>query len=223
MQLFRTESRTWENRRELWGRPTYDLVKESIRRCMDVASFRAGLEWCPDREILFFPSGANPQRNISYRKVDGTKSRVAVTGKKQFGYGERAEPYHYQLAPIFRVGRDSEGLWWITTRIYVRVTDVNGTPFQGKKITSRRKDVAKSWWNQHWLARTLGVMQSLASDDGLITIGARGGRVQISTKPMTWECPVSIDAAAVERIGDFQAEMAALRFRDGEEGEDADG
>jgi hypothetical protein len=48
----------------------------------------------------------------------------------------------------------------------------------------------------------------------------------VSTKPLEWACPISIDLDALERVGDFQEEMAALRYaadEDDEESDDAEG
>jgi len=39
----------------------------------------------------------------------------------------------------------------------------------------------------------------------------------VSTQPMDWECPVSIDVEAVDRIGDFQEEMVKLSRMDFEQ------
>jgi len=97
-------------------------------------------------------------------------------------------------------------------RIYVRVTDLDGTPYEKKAITRRRKNVARSWWNKEWFARTLGLMQSLETTDGMIEIGSGKYQVAVGTSPMTWECPVAIDYEALQRVGDFQEEMAALRY-----------
>lgn len=220
-QLKRGGEWSWTDCMEIQGKRSYDVVKELLRRCLEVACHDAGLKWCHDRHIFYFPELGTPQRNIAFLQPDGTKSRVNVTGIRQFGYGERTQKYHYQLAPIFRVGTDTERKWWVTTRVYVRVTQPDGTPLAGKAITSRRKHVAKSWWNQHWFARTMGVMQALTENGMEIVVTDGQQRVAISTTPLTWNCPISIDSEAVDRIGDFQEEMASLRYTD-EETEEAD-
>jgi hypothetical protein len=148
--------------------------------------------------------------------VDGRRTRVAVTGEHIYGTGENATPFRYQLAPTFRVGRDSDGRWWVTLRIYVRVTDRQGMPYDQKAIIRRRKKVAKNWWNKEWFARTLGVIQALSEGREDIVVGPGPFQVCISTKPLAWECPVSIDYRAVERVGDFQEEIAELRYVDAE-------
>ncbi len=109
------------------------------------------------------------------------------------------------------------------TRVYIRVTDLNGKPYEGKEIIRKRKKVTKSWWNKEWLARTLGVMQAISTteDKTLINIGSEQKRtVSVSTRPLDWDCPVSIDVEAVDRIGDFQEEMASSRYFDESDIED---
>ena len=198
--------------REIERRYTPHVVTELLRRCLDVACCTAGLVWCADRFLWYFPAEGTPQRRVGYTNLDGKRTTVSVAGVRQYGFGERARTYHYQLGPVFRPGFDAEGRTWITTRIYARVTEPDGTLFTGKAIGKRRRHLAKSWWNQHWLARTIGVMQALANDDRDIVVGSGDRRVVVRADPMAWSCPVSIDESAVERLGDFQAELAAPRF-----------
>jgi hypothetical protein len=104
-------------------------------------------------------------------------------------------------------------------RIYVRITDSKGQPHEKKAISRRRKRVTKAWWNKEWFARTLAVMQALANGAEIV-VGSGTSRLAVSTQPLGWDCPVSIDYHAVEKIGDFQEEMASLRYLDDESDEE---
>jgi len=157
---------------------------------------------------------------FNFTHVDGRKTRIGVTGEKKYGRGERAAPFLYQLCPTFSVGQDETGAWWVTMRIYVRITDTAGIPHKKKAISRRRKKVTKGWWNKEWFARTLAVMQALASGGADIVVGSGCTRLAVSTRPLGWDCPVAIDYQAVEGIGDFQEEMASLRYVDDEADED---
>jgi len=210
----------WSHYYELEGKRTLDVVKELIWRSLEVACYRAGLVWCDDRRVLYFPHDDKPQRNISYRHVDGRNTWVGVTGEKTYGHGDNAKPFRYQLAPNFRGGRDESGEWWATTRIYVRITDCEGIPYSKKAINRRRKQVARAWWNKEWFARTLAVMQSISGGKPKIEIGSGVRQLTVSTSPMEWECPVSINWEAVERVGDFQEEMAGMRYYDEDDQDD---
>ncbi|MBM4089194.1 MAG: restriction endonuclease [Planctomycetes bacterium] len=212
---------SWAAYPTIEGKRSTDIVKELIKRSLDVACFWAGVAWCADRQTLYFPHTTGPQRNVSYRHVDGRNSRVGVTGERSYGHGDRAVPFRYQLGPSFRVDRDDAGVWWVTMRIYVRITDCDGLPLEGKAIGRRRKTVTKNWWNKEWFARTLGIMQAISRGGALIEVGTGTRTLTVSTVPLAWESPVSIDMAAVERVGDFQEEMAAVRYTD-EDVDDAD-
>lgn len=206
----------WESYEEREGKNSVNVVKELVKRSLDVACIKSGLQWCDDRRVFYFPLSGTKQTNLSFRHVDGRNTHVAANGDRQYGWGERASKFHYQLGPTFRVGRDEAGAWWVTVRIYVRVTDTTGAPFQLKDITRRRKAVTKNWWNKEWLARLLGIMQALRTVGNDICIGSGRRAVTVSSVPLEWHCPISIDVVALERIGDFQEEMAAMRYVDEE-------
>lgn len=211
---------SWQDTDTYFDRPSLDVVKDLLRRSLEVACLRAGLQWCTDRQIFYFPKPETGDRRANFVHVDGRNTHVSLTGERQYGWGERASQFRYQLGPRFKVGRDKDGVWWVTTQIYVRVTDLNGACFQLKDISRRRKAVTKSWWNKEWLPRLLGMMQALRAEGSeLIEIGSGRRAVTVSVQPLTWECPVGIDVEAMDRVGDFQEEMSSLRFR--EEDEDA--
>lgn len=213
----------WEYYEDAEGKLTINVLKELLRRSLDVACVRAGLEWCEDRRVFYFAPTDGRNRNVSFEHVDGRHTHVAVTGERQLGWGERASPFRYQLAPTFRPGRDEAGDWWVTMRLYVRVTDLNGVPYQLKEITRRRKAVTKGWWNREWLARVLGVIQALKGPGADIEIGSGRRAVSVSCAPLQWECPIAIDVEAMTRFEDFQKEMAEMRYADEESDGGVDG
>jgi hypothetical protein len=203
----------WKVYSERFGRRTDDVIRELIRRSLDVACFRAGMTWCENREVFYFAGSESIQKNVAYRHVDGRNTRVAVTGEVTAGSGEYAKAVRYQLGPRFRVGQDEDGQWWVTMRVYVRVTTRDGVLFEKKQIGKKRKAVTKSWWNRQWLARTLGLMQAISMSNKDIQVGDGKRMLSVSTSPLEWQCPISIDGDAVERVGDFQEEMAAAAYR----------
>ena len=205
---------SWRSYNKRHGKKSLNVVKELVRRSLYIACANAGMEWCGNRKKYFYPVVSTPRISKSYVHVDGRKTHVAVTGEKTLGYGDRAAPFRYQLCPCFKVGQDTDGGFWTTMRIYVRVTDLDGVPYIKKAITRRRKNVAKSWWNKEWFARTLGLMQSLETNERVIEIGSGKHQVVVSTIPMMWDCPVAIDYEALQRVGDFQEEMASMRYVD---------
>ena len=199
-----------------------------VKRSLFVACYQAGFQWCDER-FTFYLEEEMRQRH-GYQHVDGVYTHISFTGERSWGSGERKTKFRYQLGPVFRVTFDEEGSVWITVRFYVRITDHDGQPLGVKMIPSRRKRVTKSWWNRQWLQRTLGVMQFISGNgsdiDGRIVIGDDTQAVCVDVAPLSWECPVSIDVEALDRVGGFQHELAAARQideRDHDTEEEADG
>jgi len=210
----------WEQRLSRKGDNTLNVVKDLIRRCLHIACVGAGLKWCDRRELFYYSEEKHGNQRFTH--VDGRETRVTLNGERQYGRGERASKFRYQLSPTFGIGRDESAQWWITLRVYVRVTDMAGTPFEEKDIVRRRKAVTKGWWNKEWLARVLGVMQALRNDGTEIVVGTQQHALRVSTTPLQWKCPIAIDYKVLDHIGDFQEEMAEMRAGDEEEGDDDD-
>lgn len=196
------------------GKNSINVIKELLRRSLFLSCSEAGLNYCQERNVYYYPVNDGLSRKIKFTHLDGRKTHVAMTGTKQDGWGERASKFRYQLGPQFKVWIDDNNQFWVTARIYVRVTDMDGRPFKEKEIIRKRKKVTKAWWNKQWLARTLGLMKGLANNSQLdaIEIGSEDKRkVSVSITPLAWECPTSIDVEAVDRIGNFQQEIATAR------------
>ena len=217
----------WRHYPSRFGVKSEDLVKMLVKRSLFVACYEGGFQWC-DKRFTFYLDEQTRKRH-GYQHVDGVYTHISFTGERSWGTGERTSKFRYQLGPVFRVTLDDEGSVWVTVRFYVRVTDHKGVLLATKMIPSRRKRVTKSWWNRQWLQRTLGVMQFIAgkgSDiNGNIIIGSGTQAVRVDVAPLSWECPISIDVEALDRVGNFQAEFAAAREIDDQEGyseEDAD-
>jgi hypothetical protein len=210
----RLQEFAWDSYPEREGLKTINVIKQLIRQSLDISCNSRGLEFCPDRQVYHFTEEGELAKSVPLTHVDGKMSRVGMTGERQWGYGERATKFKYQLGPKFRVSIDNKMNFWVTTRIYVRVTTSEGVPFEDKQIGSRRKKVTKSWWNRQWLLRTLGMMQYLRNDPDSdhIEIGSGKRKVSICIHPRSWDCPVAIDVEAVDKIGDLQEELAAISY-----------
>lgn len=206
----------WRRNSERFGISSEDLVKELLRKSLLVACHQCGFEWCELRYSFFLDEP--PRTRHGYQHVDGQFTNVSFCGERSWGIGERKHKFRYQLGPTFRITVDESGDIWVTMRFYVRVTDDAGTPLDKKLIPSRRKRVTKNWWNRQWLQRTVGVMQFIAGTGSdikaKIVVGEGKQRITVDVAPLMWECPVSIDVEALDRVGDFQEEMSAVRTID---------
>lgn len=201
----------WQACPEHLGLRSSDLVKMLVKRSLFVACFESGFEWCDERHTFFLNEF---KRRRAYQDMDGRYTHVLLTGERTFGAGERKSKFRYQLGPVFRTAVDEDNAVSVRVAFYVRITDDEGKPLHLKMIPSRRKRVTKNWWNRQWLQRTLGVMQVIAGHtglDGQVTVGHGREAVKVDVQPLSWDCPVSIDVEALDRVGDFQEELAAAR------------
>lgn len=203
----------WRASADCLGIPSDDLVKVLVRRTLLMACRDAGYQWCASHKTLYLDE-AERQRH-AYQHVDGRYTHVSLTGVRSIRSGERKVAFRFQLGPRFRVTVDRERSVWVIVSLYVRLTDDLGEPLDKRLIPARRKRVTKNWWNREWLRRTLCTMQVISGGaegvDGRIRVGAGKQAVSIATKPLAWECPVSIDFHALEHSGDFQEELASAR------------
>jgi len=208
----------WPSYSERFRVDSVDLVKMLAKRSLFVACYQAGFEWCLERRTFYL--GESKRVRHAYQDVDGRYTHVSFTGERSFGSGEHLSKFRYQLGPVFRIDVDDDNSVTVRVAFYVRVTDEEGKPLGVTKIPSRRKRVTKSWWNRQWLQRTLGVMQLIAGEagiDGEIAVGQGREAVKVKVEPLSWECPVSINVEALDRVGDFHAELATVRERGEEE------
>ena len=213
---------SWADATHREGKRTEDLAKELTRRSLELVCMQKGLKYCADREVFYFPEREEGEWNQSFQHVDGRTTRVQLTGERTKTRGDNVQITLYQLAPRFRPQREPDGTWNIVLNIYVRVTDVKGKPYELKEITRRRKAVTKSWWNNHFLARMLGIIQALETRAGHIEVGEGKRAVVINTAPLSWQCPVGLDVEALSRQADLGQELAEFRNRDEEELDEQD-
>lgn len=202
------------------GKPPEDLAKELVRRSLELVCMQKGLEYCEHRDVFYFPEGKDGEWNQPFRHVDGRATRVQLTGERNKKRGDTVQTTLYQLAPRFRPQREADGAWNLVLNIYVRVTDADGKPFELKEIARRRKAVTKGWWNNHFLARMLGVMQALETSAGHIEVGEGRRAVVVDTAPLCWQCPIGLDVEALSGQADLGEELAAFRTRDDEDDEE---
>ena len=203
----------WRHYSHRFGVRSEDLVKHLVKRSLFVACYQAGFQWCSDRHAFFLDE--EPRQRHAYQHVDGTYTHVSFTGERTWRSGDHPSKFVFQIGPVFRVSFDDEGSIWLTVRFYLRLTDRHGALLDKKMIPSRRKRVTRTWWNRQWLQRTLGLMQFIAGKGpdihSHIIIGNGRQAVDVAVAPLTWECPVSIDVKALDRVGDYQAELAAAQ------------
>lgn len=213
---------TRDSVREMDGIPVEDLVKELIKKSLYAECRRRGLCFCSDRQVVYFPFGILKNDHLRFRELGGQNTFFNVAGERTHGKGERARKFLYHIVPVFAPKELGTDGYEIITRIRLRLTDKDGKLFPGRASNARRKKICKSWWNEEWLARTMGVMQFLANGHNQIILGeSQDEQVAIDPQPRTWSCPVRLNEAALaEAIAIREEEEPHMRNDDDEEDDD---
>lgn len=220
VRVDRTPEFVWRESPDRLGKKSTDVAKELARRSLEVACAQKGLALCTDRRVFYFPKPDNGEWNQSIQHVDGRSTTVYLTGERTKRSGQRSTKFLYQLAPRFLPMYNDDRTWNVVVRIYVRVTTAEGALFEGKDIGRHRKRVTRSWWNQQWLPRLLGVVQALQTSKGVIQVGEIGHTVQMQTNPLSWQCPVGLDVVSLSGMVDIGEELAQSRARDDDDDDD---
>ena len=205
---------SWPDTPQRDGKSSENLAKELARRSLEAVCAQKGLKYCTNRRVFYFPERETGEWKQTFTHVDGRQTHVQLTGERRKTRFDNVQVTLYQLAPRFRAMHEVDGSWSVVVNIYVRVTDVDGKPFELMEITRRRKAVTKSWWNNQFLARLLGIVQALETSPGRIEIGEGKRAVVMETAPMCWQCPVGLDVLAMSGLADLGEELAEYRTRD---------
>lgn len=182
------------------GKDTRDVVTELLRRTLDVAFFRAGLLWCPDRELMYFNPIEFAGKRLPVRYPDGTGTTRAVCGEKhRWRPNQKGEDYNWQLAPDFRCYGSIRDPWEFRTRVMLRVTYRDGIPVEPKRVIAFRRHAANGWNQDKFRDLNLLFMQHLAPGKDIVTIGEGSEAVTINTFPRTFESPMVIDEESLPK------------------------
>lgn len=196
--LEQREAFTLSAAKDVRGIKVRDLVTELIKKSIVGACLRLGMVYRADRRLVYVPTGLLEGQRLNYRRLDGKPNYFLVTGERSHGRGENATKFRHHLAPSFVVKGSPWRGYEVVLRIRVHLTDAAGGEFPGKVLNARRKKLCKNWWNDKWLARTLGTMQFLANENGLIVIGSQADeRLEIESTPRLFDVPCLLDESAL--------------------------
>jgi hypothetical protein len=209
----------WSVTQEMDSISVYDIVKELLRRSMDVAVASHGALYCRDRDLFYLPVDVFPRNMLPVVAVDGKLRRVGIAGERTFGSGIRKAKYRYYLAPTFSVIWRGDH-YCVILRPRIRISDIKGNLYPARAAVARRKDIGGTWWNDDWLNRVLAVVQHV-SENGIIAVGSDSSNtVEVHSQPLTWTVTTGINEIALKDAKRNRDEVAARS--DTEEGEPFD-
>jgi hypothetical protein len=213
----------WSRETNIDGIQTDNLVKELVRKALNAECRRRGLLYCDERKQLYFPVGLLKNENLKYKRISGESSFFAVTGERSYGRADRGKKYRYHLAPVFVPRGDPQNGYDIIVRVRVRITDLDGALLPGHATNARRKKLCKSWWNEEWLSRTIGVMQFLSNDEGSVGIGSQStDRLVVDCSPRMWQAPIRLNEEALHDADPTTEAEEFPSWTDDEDEDDAD-
>ena len=210
----------WNDTFTMDGIRTRDIVKELLRRSLDVACALNGLIYCADREFFYFPQKLVSRNLLPVQPQQGKARKVGVVGERKSGAGRNRSRYRYYLAPTFVAiwNTDSYG---IILRPRIHITTLKGELLTPRGTLARRKDIGGTWWNDDWFLRIQGVMQFLSNGIEIVVGSLPEEQVIVARQPRTWQVPVSINDDAVRDAKSDRDEIAS-REEIEEDGNDED-
>jgi hypothetical protein len=183
---------TEQGRRQNWNSLTggdaglRQLAVRLLNESMRSVGLARGLEVAPDGNTCYFPDGMVPNNRLTFEGYDRKQTWIRCVGIRNFRTLTGKESCRYHLAPRMRVWLNHDIGSVIQIRVHLHLTTLEGHPFEAKAALRRRKRICRAWWNYHWLARTLGILQFLAGNNPSIQIGeSRTQRLVISKYPLT--------------------------------------
>ncbi|MCM2372091.1 TIR domain-containing protein [Aporhodopirellula aestuarii] len=208
----------WESAQdgEMDSISVFNIVKELLRRSMDVACVNRGLSYCADRDLFYFPHGLIRNEMLPIVTFDGRSTRVGIAGERTFGSGLSKAKYRYALAPKFSARWRGSG-YEITVRPRLRITDTKGRLLEPRPALSRRKDIGGTWWNNDWLNRIVGLMQFLAEGDEIVVGNTNDDSVIVSSSAQHWTVNCGIDEIALKDAKKLRDEVAFKSINDDED------
>lgn len=173
------------------------LLLKAVRHRATVQGLHQSFE--QRRSFYYFPSGLCASDKVFFPVPDGGETWVSVTGERTFWRRGVSQKYRYHLGATFRVRRDVLPGYVLQVAPVFRITDLAGRPLPLRTVASRRKRLARTWWNHEWLNRHLAIVSFLAGgEDPMILGGEDPDPLQLSSRFIRLEAPFGINEAALK-------------------------
>ncbi len=191
----------WSEVPKISGIVPDDVVSSLLLKVVRHRATVRGLHQSFEQRRLFyyFPSGLCESDKVFFPVPDGGKTWITVTGERGFWRRGVSQKYRYHLGLSFRVRRDVLPGYILQITPVLRITDPGGQPLPSRTVASRRKRLARDWWNHEWLNRHLAVVSFLAGgEDPMILGGENQDPLQLSARLVRLDAPFGINEAALE-------------------------
>ena len=132
---------------------TASLIKDHITRVC-----REKKAWINPGGDLFLSREAVPNGWLHFNYYNGKHTKILAYGERTVvSTGGTRKHYRYYLSPIFRpiLRKYTIPVVELQTRLYI--ADMEDKPLEPKLANSRRKKIAKNWWNYEWMLRVFAI------------------------------------------------------------------
>ncbi len=171
--------------------PSRDLAVSLIHASIESHFAAKGLRFSKEQWAWYVPKGLCDGDWLRFTWPDGSAGRVGALGERSY---RKEDIYRYYLSPSVSVLRGFGPPFVLVLRNRVYLTDGHDVHLEGRRVPSRRKHLCKNWWNEEWLARALGIMALLSTEEGVLSIGkTKESSIIIDANSMSYEVAVSID------------------------------
>ncbi len=187
---------SWRDTDMLEGIRSRDIVSNLLRQAFERTLEHRGLKRDFRNGLPFFPRGLLRKNKIVFTSARRRKTWVAVVGQKTL----RGQPYRYHLVPDFQIRQDMGADFIAQLKIRVRITDMHGKLLKPLARAARRKHLAASWFNHHWLSRVLAISSYLAKRKDKIVLLQGSDPVVLFATAISGSVNASIDETALRDL-----------------------
>lgn len=206
LRFTKLDSTEWTDSTRIQGANARHIVTNLIKKSLITKCGERGLVIADNRGMAYFPAGLVAKNKLMHRSYTGRKVPIHVLGERKFGAGRM----RYQLGVAFWLRNDVLEVPVVQVKVRVHVTDPANSELSAKGANSRRKKVAKSWFNHEWLSRQLAIIQFLAEDSQRIVIGpSPGEQIVIDAIPLEAKVSPSINDRRLARLREMMKALNA--------------
>lgn len=186
----------WRESESCEGVRSRDIVSNLLWQAFARTLTHRGLKRDPEKGLFYFPRGLVRKNKIKYVGRRGRRTWVTVVGEKKL----RGKPYRYYLAPDFQIRQDLGQDFVAQMKIRVFLTDPKGKRFDHAANVARRKHLASSWFNHHWLNRVLAISSYLARGRSRIILLDKADPIIVFASPISGIVDIAINEGRLKSL-----------------------
>jgi len=198
----------WQICEDVDGVKSGTIVKNLLRKSLSCIFANKGLVTC-QRGYWHFPQPDNiTVKWLNFKCYTGRRSRVKAWGVRTI----RGEEVRYALGCKVVIRDDILPEYTFQVKLRLHLTNPDGNELDQRRIPSRRKAIARNWWNHEWLLRQEAIMWFLAEGAESFSWGNTDEtKVVFSSRPVSGQVPSSLDDAYIDSVTRLDVSETAIK------------